>query len=87
MREIVIEEKVVEFAEASGWLARKCVYAGRRGSPDRWFFKAGRLLLVEFKKPGERPDAQQAREHERLRNAGFPVHVIDNIEAGCALFA
>lgn len=84
--EIAIEEAVVEHAERAGWLVRKCVYAGRKGSPDRWFFKDGKLVLVEFKRRGEAPNPQQDREHGRLRAAGFPVHVIDSIEAGYALF-
>jgi hypothetical protein len=87
MRETVIEQAVCEHAEKAGWLVRKVVYAGRRGAPDRWFLKDGRLVLIEFKRPGRSLDAHQQREHERLTRAGFTVHVIDSIEAGCALFA
>jgi hypothetical protein len=85
MRENRIEEAVVEHAERKGWLVRKVVYAGRRGAPDRFFFKDGQMVLVEFKSRGRSPDAQQVREHERLRKAGFIVHVVDTIEAGIAL--
>lgn len=81
-REIVVEQKVCDWAEANGWLVRKCVYAGRRGSPDRWFLKSGRLVLIEFKRPGQHPDAQQVREHDRLKSAGFPVFVVTTVEAG-----
>lgn len=86
-RETIIEQKVVDHGEATGWLVRKCVYAGRRGSPDRWFMKGGRLVLIEFKRPGERPDAQQQREHDRLRSAGFPVHVVTSVAEGVALLS
>ncbi len=86
MRETVIENAVCEYAEGLGWLARKMVYAGRRSCPDRWFFKGGRVVIVEFKRTGEKPDAQQEREHGRLRAAGFKVHVVDSIAAGRALF-
>lgn len=85
MRETVIEEAVVKAFEEAGWLARKCVYAGRRGSPDRWFLKGGRWVLIEFKRPGEAPDAQQWREHERLRAHGQKVHVVQSIDAGITL--
>lgn len=78
MREKYIEDDCVKTAEAQGWEARKAVYAGRKGSPDQWFFKNGVLLLVEFKRPGEKPDGIQLKEHQRLKNAGFHVHVIDN---------
>ncbi len=84
-REIVIEEKVCEFAEKQGWLVRKMVYAGRRGCPDRFFFRNGKVLMIEFKRPGTKPDGLQEREHARLREHGFTVHVIDNIADGCAL--
>lgn len=84
-REAVIEDETVKLFEAAGWLARKCVYAGRRGSPDHWFMKRARLVLVEFKKPGVDPDALQKREHKRLNEAGFKVYVVRSIEEGRAL--
>ena len=36
--------------------------------------------LVELKAPGIKPNEGQLREHERLRNAGFIVLVLDTIE-------
>lgn len=86
MREHVVQETVVEHAKAKGWLCRKVTYSGIRGAPDYWFFKDSRLILVEFKRPGRTPDGQQLKEHGRLKAAGFDVHIIDNIEAGRALF-
>lgn len=86
-RETVIENDTVDWAEKNGWLVRKCIYAGRRGSPDRWFLKGGRLVLIEFKRPGHKPDAQQAREHDRLRASGFPVHVVTSVEQAIGLLS
>jgi hypothetical protein len=37
--------------------------------------------LVELKRPGKDAEAHQAREHERLRAAGFIVLVLDSTEA------
>lgn len=37
-------------------------------------------ILVELKRPGKDAEAHQAREHERLRAAGFVVLVLDTIE-------
>lgn len=82
-----VEEPVIEFAKRHGWLERKMKYVNRRNCPDRWFFKAGRLVIVEFKKPGEKPSIGQKREHARLRRQGFEVHVIDKAEDGYALLA
>ena len=84
-REIVIEQEVCDYAEKHDVLVRKCVYAGRRGSPDRWFFVHGYVFCIEFKKPGENPDAQQMREHARLRDRGTPVYVVSDIATGCAI--
>lgn len=81
-REIVIENAVVEYAEKNHMLVRKVIYAGRRGSPDRWFFTKGYLFCIEFKKPGEKADVQQLREHARLREQGVPVYVVDSIATG-----
>lgn len=87
MREIGIEIEVVSYAESQGWMVRKVAYLGRRGAPDRWFFApGGRLVMVEFKRPGEEPDLIQAREIARLIALGFEVHVIDDIESGKELF-
>jgi len=79
-REIVLEEKACGYAEENGWLVRKVVYAGRKGAPDRWFFKHGRLVLIEFKRRGEAAKPWQAREHEKLRAHGFKVWVVDTWE-------
>ena len=81
-----VEIPVCDHAENRGWLCRKLQWTGRRGGPDRLFAKAGRVVLVEFKRPKAGPRAQQEREIERLRKAGVEVHVIDSVEKGCALF-
>lgn len=80
-----LEEDCIEHAKARGWLYRKITYKGRRGAPDRWFLKAGRWVVVEFKSPtGEgRLAVLQRREHERLRKQGQVVHLIDSFKAFC----
>jgi len=86
MLESVIETKVCEFAEKQGWLRRKVVYPGRRGAPDSWFFRDGRLVIIEFKRAVDgRMSKLQVRERQRLAEHGFTVHVIDGIADGCAL--
>ena len=39
------------------------------------------FAFVEVKREGEVPTAQQEREHERLRAAGFKVFVVDSFES------
>lgn len=47
--------------------------------------KNGVCLFVEFKRPKSKPRATQLLEHDRLRNAGMVVYVIDNIDSGLEL--
>lgn len=81
-----VQNRVVKYAFQRGWLYRRMQYIGRNGCPDVWFFKGGRVIIVEFKDLGEKPRLQQQREIDRLRVAGMEVHVIDNTDDGYALF-
>lgn len=82
MIEANVEQAVVDHAEGTGWVVRKTKYVGRRGCPDRHFYGYGTVVVVEFKRPSGKPDPHQARERERMRNAGFTVHVIDEAAQG-----
>lgn len=96
MRESAIEQHLVKRVKALGGEVRKVRWVGRRGAPDRlvmlpmekcgtgWVTR-GWTLWVELKAPGEKPEAHQLREHERLRKMGQVVVVLDSIEAvdGC----
>lgn len=66
-------------AEDNFWLVRKVSWIGRRAAPDRLFAQRGRVVLIEFKRPGEGATLQQKREHRRFREAGIEVHVCDSI--------
>jgi len=85
MLESYVERKVCEFAESLGWLVRKLSWIGRRGAPDRLFIRGGRIVLIEFKRPGGVLELHQEREIARLRAAGAEVHVIDTVAAGMAV--
>lgn len=87
MKESAIERAVCEKAKANGWLVFKWASPGVRGVPDRIFFRAGRLLLVEFKAPGKKPTKLQQHTHRLMREAGFEVAIVDDREQGYALIA
>lgn len=87
MREKYIEESVCAFARQNGWFTRKLEWVGRHGAPDRFCAKGGKVFFIEFKAPGKTPTANQEREIAAMRAVGITVHVIDDIEAGKALFA
>lgn len=74
-RETTGELEAVAWAEANGWVARKVQYPNRAGCPDRFFFKAGRLVMIEFKRPKGKLSDGQVREHKRLHEVGWPVYV------------
>ncbi len=74
-------------AEKAGFLHRKVVYQGRSGAPDDWYFGYGaRLIIIEHKRPGKEPRLHQEREIKRLRDRGFDVRVVDNVEAAERIF-
>lgn len=87
MREIPgVQKPTVAYAKRLGWLGRKITFEGVNGAPDYVFMRNGVILWVEFKRPGGALSAQQVRRHAELRAQGFPVRVIDNQDAGRALF-
>jgi hypothetical protein len=53
-----------------------------KADPSSGIAAAGRVLWIEVKKPGERPEREQERMHERLRRAGFIVVWCDGVQAG-----
>jgi len=60
---------------------RKLRFVGHRGAPDRAVMRDGRTFYVELKAPGKKVPAYQAREHQRLRDVGQIVCIIDSFEA------
>ncbi len=82
MRESKIETRLVDRVKSAGGVAFKFTSPARRSVPDRLvLMPGGRATFVECKAPGERPTDAQAREHARLWALGFPVLVIDSLEA------
>jgi len=79
--ESTIEKYAVKKGEDLGAEVRKVVYQGRKGSPDRWFFfTEGRILIIELKRPGEKPEPIQKFEMNTLRDLGFYVAWTDSKE-------
>jgi len=83
MLEKQIEAKVCDYAKARGWLTYKFTSPGRAAVPDRLFIApGGKVIFCEFKREGQKPTAPQQREHQRLRDQGVNVFVIDNVKDG-----
>lgn len=82
MKEAPIEKYLRDEVKKLGGEHRKVVYQGRTGSPDDWcFFPGGNLLIVECKRPGKKPTAQQMDEIEWLCKKGFNATWVDSFEA------
>jgi len=86
MLESQIERAVCKHAKSTGWLVFKFVSPSHNGVPDRIFLKNGITIFVEFKRPGGKLSPLQIHVIGQLRNAGFDVHVIDDIPTGKEIF-
>lgn len=79
MLEREVERPAKQFAEQRGWWCCKFVSPGLRGVPDDVFIRDGRVIWVEFKRPGKNLRPQQAKRVREMRAHGAEVHVIDNL--------
>jgi hypothetical protein len=79
MLESEIEGAVKTWADEHGVLNAKLTPMGQRGYPDRVFFvPGGRLLVVEFKKKGEKPGKLQEYVIGKLRANGYDARWTDD---------
>ena len=86
MRESEIEAALRGGVALLGGIAYKFVSPGRVGVPDRIVVMPGGVTVyVELKAPGKKPEPHQEREHERLRERGHRVYVIDSLDGVQAL--
>lgn len=84
-----IEKPVVKWARANGWLVLKLNVQGRRGWPDDLFVGGPPLcvLMIEFKRPGERPRKLQDWTIRQLQKKGLEVYVCDNKDDAVRILA
>ena len=68
-----------------GYAGRKSgrVEPARAAVPDRMFVApSGKVFFIEFKASGKKPTLPQTREHQRVRDHGVLVLVVDNVDEG-----
>lgn len=75
-----IEQRHRDQAKAAGWFVEKIMQTGRKGFPDRFYAKGGRVVLMEWKRPKGTVYAQQLKRIEELRRAGVEVHIVRSVE-------
>ena len=79
--EKVIERKLVEAVKANGGMCIKLLCDNWLGLPDRMVLMPhSKIAFVELKTTGQKPRRIQVFMHNKLRNLGFRVEVIDTIE-------
>lgn len=86
MRESKVEAYFVRCVKQRGGEVRKVKWIGRSHAPDRLALMPGWHFLAELKATGKEARAGQAREHVRLRKAGFKVYVLDATQRIATLF-
>lgn len=79
-KEEQLEAAIVTSAENAGWVSRKMQYVGRRGAPDRLFYRHSRVVFMEIKRPGGVLSGLQRKEIRLMKERGIEAHVVDNIE-------
>ena len=96
LKESDIEDYLVKRVRAMGGEVRKVNWTGRKSAPDRVVMRRCETptVWVELKRPGGKTtfpknahEKSQAREHERMRQAGQRVELIDSFEGVDALLA
>lgn len=81
MLEKTVEKVLVARVKELGGIAYKWLSTGRTGVPDRIvLLPNGKITFVELKSPTGKLTVRQEREHETIRNLGFEVVVINNVE-------
>jgi len=86
IKEAVIEAYLVKRIHAIGGECEKFNSMARKFVPDRIVtMPGGRIIFVELKRVGKKPEVMQERDHQRRREMGFDVRVIDSKEGVDAL--
>ena len=84
--EAVIEAYLVKRIRALGGECEKFTSPMRRSVPDRIVtLPKGRIIFIELKRLGKQPSELQERDHQRRREMGFDVRVIDSKDGVDAL--
>ena len=79
--EQIIESKLTKEVKKRGGLCLKFISPNYAGVPDRLILLViAKIAFVEVKAPGKKPRRLQIKRHEELRQLGFRVYVLDNVD-------
>lgn len=80
MLESEIKRRCAKALESWGWEVVHIIQTNKNGWPDTEAGRAGRLVYIEFKRPGKNPEPLQEYRHTKLRNQGFEVLIVKSLE-------
>lgn len=81
MREKYVEQRLVSEVKKHGGLCLKLASTGLDGIPDRLVLMSkGKIAFVELKAPKQKPRKLQLVRIKKLKEMGFSVYVLDNVE-------
>ena len=81
MTEKQIEQKLCSEVKALGGMAIKLNSLSMSGLPDRLvLLPKGKVMFVELKSPGKKPNPKQVKVHSKLKDLGFDVYVVDGCD-------
>ena len=81
MREKAVEKRLRIKVEALGGKTLKFISPGTNGVPDRIvLLPEGKIMFVECKAPGEKPEPLQVYRMKELEKLGFKCYVVDSYE-------
>ncbi|HIL36134.1 MAG TPA: VRR-NUC domain-containing protein, partial [Planctomycetes bacterium] len=64
-----------QFEKLGGWVIKLGMLGGR-GWPDHTIFLKGRIVFIEYKRPGGAFQPGQKAIHRKLGQYGFQVHIV-----------
>lgn len=71
MRESIIQTQIKKYLETNGWMVIKLIQTSCNGIPDLMALKDGRVIFLEIKQPGKKPNDLQQYRIDKLNAAGF----------------
>jgi len=79
MLESSVEKRCMSYVRSKGGIGIKLSPINRRGIPDRLvLLPGGKVLFIEFKRPGGKPRGNQQYWLARLQCMGFTAECMDN---------
>lgn len=78
MKESDIQKKISDRHHNYGWFVTKLIQTTTNGIPDLLMIKNGRVVFIEVKAKGKKPEELQLYRHAELRGYGVEVYWTDD---------